>query len=74
MRNKRNLKVRQRTPTTLVASSTSEVLEQQVREHPVVQEVVRLFDAHIVAIARVGASAGDERAVVEQQVFCFKEA
>ena len=46
MRKKQDLKGRQRTLTTPVASSASEELEQQVRENPVVQEVIRLFDAH----------------------------
>jgi hypothetical protein len=71
MRKKQDLKVRQRTPTISIAPSTSEALEQQVREHPVVQEVIRLFDARIVAITRARASKGDEHPAVEQQVLCF---
>lgn len=39
-------------------------------KHPVVQEVIRLFDAHIVAIAQAGANEGDGRPAVEQQVLC----
>ncbi len=72
MSNKQDLKVRrQRTATTSVAPSSSEALEQQVREHPVVQEVIRLFDARIVAIKLAGASEGDGRPAMEQQVLCF---
>jgi len=71
MRNKQGLKVRRPTPTILVAPSSSEALEQQVREHPVVQEVMRLFNARIVAIVRTGASEGDRRPAVEQQPLCF---
>ena len=70
MPNKQDLKVRQRTATTSIAPSSSKALEQQVREHPVVQEVIRLFDAHIVAIAQAGANEGDGRPAVEQQVLC----
>jgi hypothetical protein len=66
MRKKRDLKTRQRTPTTSIAASTSEAIEQQVREHPVVQEAMRLFDAHIVAITRVGINEGAGRQAVEQ--------
>jgi hypothetical protein len=62
---------RKRASTISVGPSSSEALEQQVREHPVVQEAIRLFDAHIVAIMRVGASEVDEHSVVEQQMFCF---
>jgi hypothetical protein len=71
MRKKQDLKGGQRAATTSIAPSTSEALEQQVREHPVVQEVIRLFDARIVAIMRAGASEVDEHSVVEQQMFCF---
>ncbi len=71
MRNKQDLKVRQRTSTISVGPRSSEALEQQVREHPVVQEVVRLFDARIVAIVRAGASEGDGGPAVKQQVLCF---
>ncbi len=46
MRRKQNLRVRQGTPTTSTALGATEALEQQVREYPVVQEVIRLFDAH----------------------------
>ena len=70
MRRKQNLKVRQDIPTPSTALSATEALEQQVRAHPVVQEVMRLFDARIVAITLVGASEGDGRPEVEQQVLC----
>jgi hypothetical protein len=71
IRKKRDLKMRQRTPTTAIAAGTSEAIEQQVREHPVVQEVMRTFDAHIVAITRVGVHEGAGRPAVEQQVLWF---
>jgi hypothetical protein len=70
MRRKQNLKGRQRIPTTSVRPSSPEVLEQQVREHPVVQEVMRLFDARIVAITWAGASEGNGHLAVEQQLLC----
>ena len=50
MRRKQNLKVRQDALTSSTALSATEALEQQVRAHPVVQEVMRLFDARLVAI------------------------
>jgi hypothetical protein len=68
MRKKRDRKMRQRTPTTSVASEVPAATEQQMRAHPVVQEVMRLFDAHIVAITRVGTHEGAGRLAVEQQV------
>ncbi len=71
MRRKQNLKVRQDVPTPSAALSATEALEQQVRAHPVVQEVMRLFDARIVAIERTGTSEGAGRVAVEQQVLCF---
>lgn len=37
MRKKQDLKRGQHTPTTSVAPGSSEALEQQVRDHPVVQ-------------------------------------
>ncbi len=72
MSRKQNLKVRQDIPTTSNALSATEALEQQVRAHPVVQEVMRLFDARIVAIMPTGARVGDGRfSAVEQQTLCF---
>ena len=71
MRRKQNLKVRQDVPTPSTALRATEALEQQVRAHPVVKEVMRLFDARIIAIERAGASEGDERPAVEQQALCF---
>lgn len=71
MRRKQNLNVRQVVPTPSTALSATEALEQQVRAHPVVQEVMRLFDARIVAIERTGTSDETEHPAVEQQVLCF---
>ena len=71
MRRKQNLQVRQDRPTPSTALSATEALEQQVRAHPVVQEVMRLFDARIVAITRVGAGEDAGRTTVEQPVLCF---
>ena len=71
MRRKQNLKVRQDRPTPSTAHSATEALEQQVRAHPVVQEVMRLFDARIVAIERTGTSDGAGRPALEQQALCF---
>ncbi len=70
MRRKQNLKVRQDIPTTSTALSATEAIEQQVRAHQVVQEVMRLFNARIVAIERARASEGDGRPA-EQQMLCF---
>lgn len=71
MRRKQNLKVRQDVLAPSTALSTTEALEQQVRAHPVVQEVMRLFDARLVAVERTGISEAAERLVVEQQALCF---
>jgi len=71
MRRKQNLKVRQDVPPPSTALSATEALEQQVRAHPVVQEVMRLFDARLVAIERTGINEAAERLVVEQQALCF---
>ena len=71
MRRKQNLKGRQDMPATSAALCDTEAPEQQVRAHPVVQEVMRLFDARIIAIERAGAREGDERLEVEQQALCF---
>ncbi len=71
MRRKQNLKVQQDALTPSTALSTTEALEQQVRAHPVVQEVMRLFDARLVAIERTGINEAAERLVVEQQALCF---
>ncbi len=71
MRRKQNFQVRQDVPTPSTALRATEALEQQARAHPVVQEVMRLFDARIVAITRVGASEGNGRPAGEQQVLCF---
>ena len=71
MRKKQNLKGRQRTPTTVIPSRSSAVLEQQVRENPVVQEAIRLFDARIIAIERVGANEADRLPIVEQPALGF---
>jgi lipopolysaccharide biosynthesis regulator YciM len=71
MRRKQNLKVRQDVLTPSAALSTTEALEQQVRAHPVVQEVMRIFDARIVAVERNRTSEAAERLVVEQQALCF---
>ena len=66
MRRKQNLKVRQDMPITSATLSATEALEQQVRSHPVVQEVMRLFNARIAAITQAGVNEGDERPAVEQ--------
>ena len=71
MRRKQKPKVRQNVPIPSVALSASEALEQQVRAHPVVQEVMRLFDARIVAIERARTSNETKHPAVEQQVLCF---
>jgi len=71
MRRKQNRNMRQDTPPPSTALSTTEALEQEVRAHPVVQEVMHLFDARIVGIRRTGTSGGAERLVVEQQALCF---
>jgi hypothetical protein len=69
---KQNLTVRQDVLTPSTALSATEALEQQVRAHPVVQEVMRLFDARLVAITPIGARVGDGRFLaVEQQTLCF---
>lgn len=52
MRSKQNLTGQQRISIISVSLSSSKSLEEQVREHPVVLEVMRLFDARIVAITR----------------------
>jgi hypothetical protein len=71
MRRKQNLKVRQDVPVPSTALRATEALEQQVRAHPVMQEVMRLFDARIVAITRVGRSKSAERPAAEQQALGF---
>jgi len=72
MRRKQNLKVQQDTPTLSTTLSATEALEQQMREHPVVQEALRLFDARIIAITPTRARVGDGRfSAVEQQTLCF---
>ncbi len=71
MRRKKNFKVWQERPTPSTAHSAIEALEQQVRAHPVVQEVMRLFDARIVAIERTGTSDGAGRPALEQKALCF---
>jgi hypothetical protein len=71
MRKKQNLKARQHIPATSTAPNTSLVLEQQVREHPVVQEVIRLFDARIVSIEQTKANEGARRPAAQQQALCF---
>ena len=71
MRRKQNLNVRQDVLTPSTALSTTEALEQQVRAHPVVQEVMHLFDARIVTITRVGATQGNVHLAAEQQLLCF---
>jgi len=72
MRRKQNRNVRQDRPTSSTALSATKALEQQVREHLVVQEVICLFDARIVAITLVGASVEDGRpSAVEQKMLCF---
>ena len=71
MRRKQNLTVRQDVLTPSTALSATEALEQQVRAHQVVKEVMRLFDARIVAIERTGTREAAERPVVEQQALCF---
>lgn len=71
MRGKQNLKVRQDVSAPSTNLSAAEALEQQMRAHPVVQEVMRLFDARIVTITRAGAGEGDSCPAVEQQVLYF---
>ncbi len=71
MRRKQNLKVRQDVPTPSTALSATEALEQQVRANPLVQEVIRLFDARIVTIERTGTSDGAGRSASERQALCF---
>ncbi len=71
MRRKQNLKVRQDVPTSSAALSDTKALEQQVRANPVVQKVMRRFDARIVTISRAGTREAAERLEVEQQVLCF---
>src|SRR5438309_684080 len=71
MHRKQNLKVRQDVLTPSTTLSTTEALEQQVRAHLVVQEVMRLFDARIVAIERTGTSDGAGRPALEQKALCF---
>jgi hypothetical protein len=71
MRRKQKRNARQNVPTLSAALGATEALEQQVRAHLVVQEVVRLFDARIVSITRTRTSEAAERLGVEQQVLCF---
>ena len=71
MRKKQNLKGRQCSPTTVIPSRSSAALEKQVRENPVVQEVMRLFDARIIAVERVGSSEADRLPIVEQPALGF---
>jgi hypothetical protein len=71
MRRKQELKARQHIAATLTAPSTSPVLEQQVREHPVVQEVIRLFYARIVSIEQTRANEGNRSPEAKQQKLCF---
>ena len=66
MRRKQNLTARQDVLTPSTALSATEALEQQVRAHPVVQEVMRLFDARLVAITQSGVNEGDKHPAVEQ--------
>lgn len=71
MRKKQNFKARQHISATSTAPNNSPVLEQQVREHPVVQEVIRLFDARIVSIEQTKANEGARRPEAQQQAWCF---
>ena len=71
MRRNQNHNVRQDRPTSSTALSATEAIEQPVREHPVVHEVMRLFDARIVAIEWTGTREGAECPTVEQQVLFF---
>lgn len=71
MRKKQNLKVRQHIPATSTAPHTSLMLEQRVREHSVVQEVIRLFDARIVSIEQTKTNEGARRPAAQQQALCF---
>jgi hypothetical protein len=66
MRKKQGHKVRQRTPATMVAPISSKVLEQKVLKNPVVQEVMRLFDARLGDVVWTGAREGKEYKAVEQ--------
>ena len=65
---KQNRNVRHGISTALGAT---EALEQQVRTHPVVQEVMRLFDARLIAITRTETHEGAERPAGEPQERCF---
>jgi hypothetical protein len=71
MRKKQDLKARQHVPATSTAPHASPMLEQQVREHPVVQEVIRLFDARIVSIEQTNANEEARRPAAQQQALCF---
>ena len=71
MRKKQDIKGRQRTPTTVIPSRSSAALEKQVRENPVVQEAMRLFNARVTAIARTEANEVDRCLEVEQPALFF---
>ena len=71
MRRKQNRGVRQDISTPSTALGATEALEQQVRAHPVVQEVMRLFDARLVAITRTETREGAARPTGEPQERCF---
>lgn len=63
--------MRQIMPTTSTSSSATKALEQQVRAHPVVQEVMHLFDARIVAITWSRANEDNRHLAIGQQLLGF---